>query len=68
MTALRSELPDLKQWWNGLSNVYSKVLQIVVERLFDNLNGFSKLKETVTASANSSGSRYGNFAVTHTVR
>ncbi|MFB6236659.1 MAG: RNA-guided endonuclease InsQ/TnpB family protein [Halopenitus sp.] len=45
MTTLRSELPDLKQWWDGLSDVYSKVLQTVVERLFDNLNSLSKLKE-----------------------
>jgi putative transposase len=45
MTTLRSELPDLKTWWDGLSDVYSKVLQTVVERLFDNLKGLSKLKE-----------------------
>ena len=45
MTTLRSELPALKQWWDDLSDVYSKVLQTVVERLFDNLNGLSKLKE-----------------------
>jgi len=45
MTTLRSELPDLKKWWDGLLDVYSKVLQTVVERLFDNLNGLSKLKE-----------------------
>ncbi|WP_435068932.1 RNA-guided endonuclease InsQ/TnpB family protein [Haloplanus sp. C73] len=45
MTTLRSELPDLKQWWDDLSDVYSKVLQTVVERLFDNLKGLSKLKE-----------------------
>jgi putative transposase len=45
MTTLRSELPDLKEWWGDLSDVYSKVLQTVVERLFDNLKGLSKLKE-----------------------
>jgi len=45
MTTLRSELPDLKQWWDSLSDVYSKVLQTVVERLFDNLKGLSALKE-----------------------
>ncbi len=45
MTTLRSELPDLKQWWDGLNDVYSKVLQTVVERLFDNLKSLSKLKE-----------------------
>jgi len=45
MTTLRSELPGLKQWWDDLSDVYSKVLQTVAERLFHNLNGLSKLKE-----------------------
>ena len=45
MTALRSELPDLKQWLDGLSDVYPKVLQTAVERSFDNLKGLSKLKE-----------------------
>jgi putative transposase len=44
MTSLRSELPGLKKWWNDLSDVYSKVLQTVVERLFDNLKGLSALK------------------------
>ena len=45
MTTLRSELPNLKKWWDGLSDVYSKVLQTVVERLFANLKRLSKLKE-----------------------
>ncbi|WP_207590572.1 RNA-guided endonuclease TnpB family protein [Halomontanus rarus] len=45
MTTLRSELPDLKQWWDGLSDVYSKVLQTVVERLFNNLRSLSALKQ-----------------------
>ena len=45
MTTLRSELPDLKKWWDDLSDVYSKVLQTVVERLFDNLKGLSALKK-----------------------
>jgi putative transposase len=45
MTTLRSELPDLKKWWDGLSDVYSKVLQTVVERLFNNLSSLSALKE-----------------------
>ncbi|WP_256403805.1 RNA-guided endonuclease InsQ/TnpB family protein [Halorubrum salinum] len=45
MTTLRSELPTLKEWWDDLSDVYSKVLQTVVERLFDNLNSLSTLKE-----------------------
>jgi Helix-turn-helix domain. len=45
MTTLQSELPELKKWWNGLLDVYSKVFQTVVERLFDNLRRLSKLKE-----------------------
>ncbi|THE66490.1 transposase [Salinadaptatus halalkaliphilus] len=45
MTTLRSELPDLKKWWDGLSDVYSKVLQTVVERLFNNLSSLSALKQ-----------------------
>jgi putative transposase len=45
MTTLRSELPDLKKWWDSLSDVYSKVLQTVVERLFNNLSSLSALKE-----------------------
>jgi putative transposase len=45
MTTLRLELPYLKQWWDGLSDVYSKGLQTVVERLFDNLSSLSALKQ-----------------------
>jgi putative transposase len=47
MTTLRVELPDLKEWWDVLSDVYSKVLQIVVERLFDNLQGLSAQRARV---------------------
>jgi putative transposase len=45
MTTIRAELPDLKEGWDDLSDVYSKVLQTVVERLFDNLSSLSALKE-----------------------
>jgi putative transposase len=45
MSSLRSELPNLKKWWDELSDVYSRTLQVVIERLFDNLKGLSKLKE-----------------------
>ncbi len=45
MSSLRSELPDLKQWWDGPSDVYSQTLQVFVEQLFDNLKGLSKLKD-----------------------
>ena len=44
MTTLRSELPDLKKWWTDLTDVYSRALQKVVERLYDNLDGLSQLK------------------------
>ena len=45
MSALRSELPDLKKWWDDLNDVYSRTLQVVVERLYDNLSGLSALKK-----------------------
>jgi putative transposase len=45
MTTLRSELPGLKEWWTDLRDVYSRTLQVVVERLYDNLKGLSRLKE-----------------------
>ena len=45
MTTLRSELPELKQWWDGLADVYSRTLQVVVERLYDNLSSLKRLKE-----------------------
>jgi len=31
-------LPGLKKWWNDLNQVHSKVLQKVVQRLYDNLS------------------------------
>ena len=31
-------LPSLKKWWNDLKSVHSKVLQKVVQRLYDNLS------------------------------
>jgi len=45
MSVLRSELPDLKEWWDDLNDVYSRTLQVVVERLYDNLSGLSTLKK-----------------------
>jgi putative transposase len=45
MTTLRDELPGLKKWWNDLSDVYSRALQKVVERLYDNLESLTELKE-----------------------
>ena len=36
--AEQKRLPDLKKWWDGLKQVHSKVLQKVVQRLYDNLS------------------------------
>lgn len=38
-------LTDLKEWWDELGDVYSRTLQNVVERLYDNLETFRRLKE-----------------------
>lgn len=38
-------LPDLKDWWDDLSDVYSKVLQMVVKRVSDNLARLEDKKE-----------------------
>ena len=42
---MQSMLPEMKNWWDDLSDVYSKVLQMVVKRLSDNLSGLQQLKE-----------------------
>ncbi|WP_435156935.1 RNA-guided endonuclease InsQ/TnpB family protein [Haladaptatus sp. DFWS20] len=34
----QKRLPDLKKWWSDLKQVHSKVLQKVVQRLYDNLS------------------------------
>ncbi|WP_318566968.1 transposase [Salinigranum marinum] len=61
--SIRDEIPSLKDWWDGLSDVYSTVLQTTVMRIEQNVKGLSALKETDTASANSSGSHHGSSAV-----
>lgn len=33
----QKRLPNLKNWWTDLKQVHSKVLQNVVQRLYDNL-------------------------------
>ena len=38
-------LPSLKKWWNDLKQVHSKVLQKVVQRLYDNLSTLRGRKE-----------------------
>ena len=35
---IQGTLPDLKEWWNDLNGVHSKVLQMVVKRVYDNLS------------------------------
>ena len=42
---MQSILPEMKEWWDDLSDVYSKVLQMVAKRLSDNLSGLQQLKE-----------------------
>ena len=42
---VQGTLPDLKQWWDGLKNVHSKVLQMVVKRLYDNLSTLRERKK-----------------------
>jgi len=44
-TAMQNMLPDLKDWWDDLNDVYSKVLQMVARRISDNLNRLKKQKE-----------------------
>ena len=38
-------LPDLKEWWNDLNMVHSKVLQMVVKRVYGNLSTQRAQKE-----------------------
>ena len=42
---IRDELPDLKDWWDDLTDVYSKVLQPTVMRIAKNVKALGKLKE-----------------------
>ncbi|MFB6149826.1 MAG: RNA-guided endonuclease InsQ/TnpB family protein, partial [Halobacteriales archaeon] len=42
---IRDELPDLKDWWDALTDVYSKVLQPTVMRIAKNVEALGKLKE-----------------------
>ncbi|WP_114579676.1 RNA-guided endonuclease TnpB family protein [Saliphagus sp. LR7] len=41
----QSLLPDLKNWWTELKQVHSKVLQKVVQRLYDNLSTLKGRKD-----------------------
>lgn len=42
---MQKQLPELKKEWTELKQVYSKVLQIVLKQLYDNLKGLSAKKE-----------------------
>ena len=42
---LQGTLPDLKSWWDDLKDVHSKVLQMVVKRVYDNLSTLKAQKE-----------------------
>ena len=44
-TAMQNMLPDLKDWWDDLNDVYSKVLQMVARRISDNLDRLKGKKE-----------------------
>jgi len=47
---VRDELPDLKDWWIDLTDVYSTVLQHAVEQIETNINNLRKLKTPGTTS------------------
>ncbi len=42
---VQGQLPDLKSWWDDLTDVHSKVLQMVVKRVYDNLSTLKAQKE-----------------------
>jgi putative transposase len=45
VTKVRDEIPDLKDWWTDLTNVYSTVLQQAVEQIATNIENLGKLKQ-----------------------
>ena len=45
VTQVRDEIPDLKDWWTDLNNVYSTVLQQAVEQIATNIENLGKLKQ-----------------------
>jgi putative transposase len=42
---VQGQLPDLKTWWDDLTDVHSKVLQMVVRRVYDNLSTLEAQKD-----------------------
>ncbi|CAM3034217.1 hypothetical protein HASA104033_12240 [Halobacterium salinarum] len=49
---VQGRLPDLKSWWGDLRDVHSKVLQMVVKRVYDNLSTLKAQKENGCAVGN----------------
>ena len=45
VTQVRDEIPELKDWWSDLKNVYSTVLQQAVEQIATNVENLGKLKQ-----------------------
>ncbi len=45
VTQLRDEIPDLKNWWTDLTNIYSTVHQQAVEQIATNIENLGKLKQ-----------------------
>jgi len=43
--SIRDEIPSLKDWWDGLSDVYSTVLQTAVMRIEQNVKSLGGLKQ-----------------------
>jgi putative transposase len=43
--AMQNMLPDLKDWWDDLNDVYSKVLQMVARRVSNNLDRLKAKKD-----------------------
>ena len=43
--SIRDEIPSLKDWWDGLSGVYSTVLQTAVMRIEQNIKSLGELKK-----------------------
>jgi putative transposase len=43
--SIRDEIPSLKDWWDGLSDVYSTVLQTAVMRIEQNVTSLGGLKQ-----------------------
>jgi putative transposase len=43
---LQGQLPNLKKWWSDLKGVHSKVLQMVVKRVYDNLSTLKAQKDS----------------------